>query len=220
MFQPVRCAGGEKGRGHLAHPCHRLLACSATGCSYNVIIADVLVGSAPRYTGFLPTLLGRHDSPWWLSRPCVLAALLCAVVLPMLIPRNLAAVARFSRFSVGMVLFLAASISGLAAAAVAEGRVAPDVRLLPDFAAMGGGLPLGILTSLLTVVSGGWAGRQGGIAWCRLAIGSAPQAPSWPPLSGFLSAHPAALHFCPPTLLNACVQSAAWRLPCTFSYCQ
>jgi uncharacterized membrane protein len=108
----------------------------------------------------LPTLLGRHDGPWWLSRPCVLAALLCGVVLPMLVPRNLAAVARFSRFSVGMVLFLAASISGLAAAAVAEGRVAPDVRLLPDFAAMGGGSPLGILTALLTVVSGKETGGQ------------------------------------------------------------
>ncbi len=31
---------------------------------YCVIIADVLVGSAPAYTGMLPTLLGRHDNPW------------------------------------------------------------------------------------------------------------------------------------------------------------
>lgn len=28
-------------------------------CSYNVIIADVLVGSAPEYNGMLPSVLGR-----------------------------------------------------------------------------------------------------------------------------------------------------------------
>lgn len=100
----------------------------------------------------------RHDNPWFLSRPAVLAVLLGGVVAPMLVPRSLAAVARFSRFSVGMVGFLAAAICGLALAAVAEGRVAPDVHLLPDAEAMGGGTPLGVVTSLLTVVSG--AGRR------------------------------------------------------------
>ncbi|KAL4421082.1 hypothetical protein ABPG77_001377 [Micractinium sp. CCAP 211/92] len=120
---------------------------------YCVIIADVLVGSAPAYTGMLPTLLGRHDNPWFLSRPAVLALLLAAVVAPMLVPRSLASVAKFSSFSVAMVLGLAAAISGLAAAALVEGRVADDVRLLPDAATMGGGTPLGILTSVLTVVS-------------------------------------------------------------------
>jgi hypothetical protein len=151
----------------------------------------------------LPTLLGRHDGPWWLSRPCVLAALLCCVVLPMLVPRNLAAVARFSRFSVGMVLFLAASISGLAAAAVAEGRVAPDVHLLPDVAAMGAGSPLGILTALLTVVSGMWAGGQGKCRRCLVLAGtcSALQAPPGP------SIFP--IHERTPTLLNACLRAVS-----------
>ncbi|KAI3429739.1 hypothetical protein D9Q98_010054 [Chlorella vulgaris] len=120
---------------------------------YNVIIADVLVGSSPKFNGMLPTIAGRHDNPWFLSRGFVLAALLLAVVGPMLVPRNLASVARFSRFSVCMVLLLAASILGLATAALFEGRLAPDVRLLPDPDSMGGGSPLGILTSLLTVVS-------------------------------------------------------------------
>jgi hypothetical protein len=123
-------------------------------CRYNVIIADVLVGSSPKFNGMLPTIAGRHDNPWFLSRGFVLAALLLAVVGPMLVPRNLASVARFSRFSVCMVLLLAASILGLATAALFEGRLAPDVRLLPDPDSMGGGSPLGILTSLLTVVSG------------------------------------------------------------------
>jgi hypothetical protein len=121
---------------------------------YNVIIADVLVGSAPHYTGLLPTLLRRHDNPAWLSRPAVLAALLACTVGPMLAPRSLASVARFSGCGVAMVACLAASISGLAAAALVQGRLAPDARLLPDAAAMGGGSPLGVLASVLTVVSG------------------------------------------------------------------
>lgn len=120
---------------------------------YCVIIADVLVGSAPNFTGMLPTLLGRHDNPLWLSRPAVLAVLLLLVVLPMLVPRSLASVAKFSSFSVGMVLSLAATIAGLAAVAAAEGRLAPDVRVLPSTQDMGDGSPLAILTSLLTVVS-------------------------------------------------------------------
>lgn len=52
---------------------------------YNVIIADMLVGSAPHYSGMLPTLLARHDGPWWLSRPFVLAALMVLVVAPTLV---------------------------------------------------------------------------------------------------------------------------------------
>lgn len=120
---------------------------------YCVIVSDVLVGSAPAFRGVLPTLLGRHDNPWWLSRPAVLAAALCGVVAPMLVPRSLAGVARFSRFGVACVLGLATTICLLAGTAAVEGRLAPDVRLLPDAAAMGGGTPLGMATSILAVVS-------------------------------------------------------------------
>lgn len=49
---------------------------------------------------------------------------------------------------------LAATISALAATAAARGLLAPDVRLLPSWQDMGGGGALGVLTSLLTVVSG------------------------------------------------------------------
>lgn len=147
---------------------------------YCVIISDILVGSAPAYSGVLPTLLGRHDGVWWLSRPAVLGALLLAVVAPMLVPRSLAAVARFSRLSVGMLFMLASVISTLAGVAIARGAVAPGVEWLPTPAAIGD-TPLAVLTSVLTVVSGKlfggldcralvWAGSRRG---ARHAIPSA-----------------------------------------------
>lgn len=40
---------------------------------YLIIIADMLVGSAPQWSGVLTTLLGRHDGPWFLSRPFVVS---------------------------------------------------------------------------------------------------------------------------------------------------
>ncbi len=134
----------------------------AAGCTLSAAPAGLAL---PHH----PTTTPPH--PWrpamacrFLSRPAVLALLLAAVVAPMLVPRSLASVAKFSSFSVAMVLGLAAAISGLAAAALVEGRVADDVRLLPDAATMGGGTPLGILTSVLTVVSGELAGSCGGPA--------------------------------------------------------
>lgn len=147
---------------------------------YCVIISDVLVGAASTgYTGVLPTLLGRHDGPWWLSRAAVLGACLAGVAGPMLVPRSLAGVARFSRFSVAMVACLAAAICGLAAAAVAEGRVAPSVRLLPDPGGIRGGGPLGVAAALLTVVSGGvGCGAAGCFAWCAAAAG-VPRGLAW-----------------------------------------
>ena len=118
-----------------------------------MIIADVLVGSAPAYHGVLPSLLGRHDGPWWLSRPAVLAGLILAVVVPTLVPRSLRVVARFSSFSVCMLFLLASAISGLALLAVAKGQVAPGVSWLPAAADIGD-TPLAALSSVLTVVSG------------------------------------------------------------------
>jgi hypothetical protein len=88
------------------------------------------VGSAPRYEGVLPELFHRHDAPWWLSRPFVAAALLAAVACPLLVPRSLTAVAKCSRLSVVMVSMLAATICGLAVAAVAQGKAA-DVHFWP-----------------------------------------------------------------------------------------
>lgn len=38
---------------------------------YLIIIADMLVGSAPKWEGVLTTLLHRHDAPWFLTRSFV-----------------------------------------------------------------------------------------------------------------------------------------------------
>ncbi len=100
----------------------------------------------------------------------MLAAALCSVVGPLLVPRSLAGVARFSRFGVACVLGLAATICLLAGTAAVEGRLAPDVRLLPDPSAMGGGTPLGIATSILAVVSGESAAAEGTLLCVGLAV--------------------------------------------------
>ena len=60
----------------------------------------------PPAAGVLPELLGRHDNPWWLSRAAVAAALTLAVIVPLCVPRSLAAVARFSKLSVACVCAL------------------------------------------------------------------------------------------------------------------
>ncbi|EFN57306.1 hypothetical protein CHLNCDRAFT_51413 [Chlorella variabilis] len=139
-------------RGSILLQCAITVHVSGVMVGYNVIIADMLVGSAPNFTGMLPTVLNRHDNPWWLARPAVLAYLMVGVVCPTLIPRSLRAVARFSSFSVCMLFVLATAIAGLAAAAVAEGRVAPGVHLLPAAAALGPS-PFQMLNNILTVIS-------------------------------------------------------------------
>ena len=173
---------------------------------YCVIISDVLVGAASTgYTGVLPTLLGRHDGPWWLSRATVLGACLAGVAGPMLVPRSLAGVARFSRFSVAMV----AAICGLAAAAVAEGRVAPSVRLLPDPGSMRGGGPLGVAAALLTVVSGGvGCGAAGCCAWCAAAAG-VPRGLAWQQVQQTCTRQPCPRQRPAPKLSSLCPISAA-----------
>ena len=193
-----------------------------------VIIADVLVGSPPQYGGMLPAMLGRHDNPWWLARP---TALLAGVVLPALVPRTLKAVAKLSSFSVCMLFLLASAISSLAVVAVARGQVAPGVRLLPDAATMGD-TPLGILTSVLTVVSGekGWPGPRGSSS--KAAAGRRETVPAAPVLRACAAATSAnspppttALRYPPnspqpshpPTCL--CLQSAPWPAHASSTCC-
>ncbi|EFN56345.1 hypothetical protein CHLNCDRAFT_144819 [Chlorella variabilis] len=121
---------------------------------YLIIIQDMLVGSVPHYRGVLPELLHRHDAPWWLTRPAVAGALLAAVVCPLLVPRSLTAVARCSRLSVLTIGLLAATICGLAAAAVAQGKAAAVHFLPPGLgaAAAGGGV-LALIRSSVTVLA-------------------------------------------------------------------
>jgi amino acid permease len=114
-----------------------------------VIIADMLVGSAPDWHGLLPYLLSRHDGPWFLRRWAVTGGLVLTVVCPMLAARDLSVVSRFSRFSVALMLALAATLFGLAGVAVAGGQ-AGDVHVLPPPLAGG---PLAHLSAALTVLA-------------------------------------------------------------------
>eukprot|EP00887_Chlorella_sp_A99_P004364 scaffold15.g4364.t1 len=121
-------------------------------CVYEIVIADMLVGSAPGFRGVLPAIFGRHDGVWWLSRWFVSGGLTLLVVVPMLVSRDLAIVARFSRMSVVMMLFLAATICGLTAWALYLGKAAA-VHVLPHPASMGDGTMLGFISSVLTVLA-------------------------------------------------------------------
>lgn len=99
---------------------------------YLIIIGDVLVGSAPSYNGVIPTVLGVHASiPWYLSRPSTVFFVMLFFIAPMLIPRTLSTVSRFSKLSVVMVLTLATSLVMLACIALAKGLAASDVSLYP-----------------------------------------------------------------------------------------
>lgn len=121
---------------------------------YLIIIDDMLVGSAPHYHGLLPYFLGPFDVlPWYISRAGVSLVLLAFVVTPMLISRDLSIVSRFSRFSVVMLLTLAATLVGLAGVAVLRGKSA-DISFLPDMTTVGGyGGLWGLLVAILTVLA-------------------------------------------------------------------
>ena len=94
----------------------------------------MLVGTAPSYRGLLPTVLGYADTgalPWWLGREPVVGALLLLTAVPMLVARDLGLVSRYSRFSVALLLLLAATLLGLAGVALAR-HMASDYYLLPS----------------------------------------------------------------------------------------
>ncbi|KDD77191.1 transmembrane amino acid transporter protein [Helicosporidium sp. ATCC 50920] len=97
---------------------------------YLIIIADMLVGSAPKWEGVLTTLLHRHDAPWFLTRSYVTGVLVIVAIVPMLISRDLTVVARYSRNSIIMMLFLAGTMMALAGLALWQGQQA-DIHFLP-----------------------------------------------------------------------------------------
>lgn len=118
---------------------------------YLIIIADLLVGNAPEWHGILPTLLNRHDAPWWLQRNFVSMTLAVGVILPMLMPRSLTAVSRFSKVTVVLITAIATTTVTLAVLALIDGKAATDVHFWPytepgqDF--------IDVLTRHLSVVS-------------------------------------------------------------------
>lgn len=153
---------------------------------YLIIIQDMLVGSVPHYRGVLPELLHRHDAPWWLTRPAVAGALLAAVVCPLLVPRSLTAVARCSRLSVLTIGLLAATICGLAAAAVAQGKAAAVHFLPPGLgaAAAGGGV-LALIRSSVTVLAVACLAMTVHFVLCPVVSGgcAALALPAWQPVN-------------------------------------
>lgn len=117
---------------------------------YLIIIQDMLIGSAPGYQGLIPYFFGVQ---WFVSRWLVALVLLIVVVCPMLISRDLSIVSHFSKFSVRMLLSLAATLVGLAGVAVATGKAA-SIEIFPDLETVGGvGGPLGLISAILTVLA-------------------------------------------------------------------
>lgn len=120
---------------------------------YLIIINDMLVGSAPYWRGILSYIFDFDVQPWWLSRWCVSLCLLIVVVTPMLISRDLSIVARFTRFSVGLLLLLATALTSIAALAMFQDKAA-NVRFLPDMSNVGKiGGPEGLMSAILTVTA-------------------------------------------------------------------
>jgi amino acid permease len=118
---------------------------------YLIIIQDMLIGSAPDYKGLIPYFFG--ESQWFISRWLISLVLLVVVVCPMLISRDLSIVSHFSKFSVRMLLSLAATLVVLAGVAVARGKAA-QIEIFPDFNTVGGtGGPIGLLSATLTVLA-------------------------------------------------------------------
>lgn len=123
---------------------------------YLIIISDMLVGSPPAWDGLLPYFFGRFNQPpFYLSRWFVSGTLVAIAVTPMLISRNLSTVARFSRFSVCLLLLLAGVVVCLAGVAVATGREADDVSFWPPTQGGEGPVPdfLSNASTILTVLA-------------------------------------------------------------------
>lgn len=130
--------------------CSVIVHVSGVMIIYLIIIADMLVGSAPSWGGLLVYLLDRAPPPWWLSRSVVVGCLLLFLVFPMLLARNLTIVSKFSRFSMGLLLLLASTLILLSGVSVAKMKSA-DVHILPDVEAMGG--VYNLLSTLVTVLA-------------------------------------------------------------------
>jgi len=122
---------------------------------YLVILADILVGPAGSKNGLIPFMLGSAGKSWMVSRWFVTLVSLVTVVAPMLMARNLTAVSRFSRASVYLLLYVAATLLLLAGVALFQGQSGiADVQMLPTWSTIGGyGGLLGFLSATLTVFS-------------------------------------------------------------------
>lgn len=141
----------EFGRGGaVALQCAIIIHVLGVMIVYLIIIQDMLIGSAPHYKGLIPYFFGVE---WFISRWFVALILLIVVVCPMLISRDLSMVSHFSKFSVRMLLSLAATLVGLAGVAVVTGKAA-NIEIFPNLETVGGiGGPLGLISAILTVLA-------------------------------------------------------------------
>lgn len=122
---------------------------------YMIIMADVLVGVPPHYSGLVTNALGVHDpSVWYVSRPFVVGALCVLCLAPLLSLRDLALLAPASTAAVGVAGAFALSVLGITGAALWEGRLAA-FRWLPTREALGGDATHIVITLLavLPVIS-------------------------------------------------------------------
>uniref|UniRef100_A0A1D2A8A4 Amino acid transporter transmembrane domain-containing protein n=2 Tax=Auxenochlorella protothecoides TaxID=3075 RepID=A0A1D2A8A4_AUXPR len=118
---------------------------------YLIIIADVLVGVPPHYSGLVTNLVGIHDpAVWYVSRPVVVGALCVLCLAPLLSLRDLALLAPASTAAVGVAGAFALSVLGIAGRAAWTGRLAA-FRWLPSAEALGGS-PARIALTLLSVL--------------------------------------------------------------------
>lgn len=77
---PFPAAHTEHDRAVLSCAVLCCACCAGVMIVYLIIIADMLVGAAPDYAGVLPTMLGRHDNPWFLHRAFVVSSQLPGLV--------------------------------------------------------------------------------------------------------------------------------------------
>ena len=105
---------------------------------YLILIADVLCGVAPNYSGLVTNLFGIHDpSVIWVGRPFVMGIVCVFLLSPLLSLRNLGLLGPMSTVSVGVASAFALTIVGLAVAAGVQGKLAPDFTWLPSPEALG-----------------------------------------------------------------------------------
>jgi amino acid permease len=93
-------------------------------------LGDILVGvPANGFSGLWTNAVGVHDPTSPLaSRAAAVGAVTALLLAPLVAARSLRALAPVARAAVGVAFAFAAAVAGLAAAAVAQGRAAPDVR--------------------------------------------------------------------------------------------
>jgi amino acid permease len=94
---------------------------------YIVIIGDVLVGDGS--SGIVPYILGRPLESV-LEKNLLVGVFFFCLVVPMLIPRTLDRVGKYSKLSVYLILFVAGTILGLCGLALSH-NVAGGIDLLP-----------------------------------------------------------------------------------------